>query len=191
MGKEDINLNRIENSTDSVICGWHGCREIGKFRAPISRQNLNQYYWFCLEHVRLYNSNWNYCEGMSEQCFEDLYRADTTWNRPTWPMTSGTKIGSYNKSFYLNYDTIFDSFDFIEQRGKTSDKLNTTISFTEKRALRLLGLEFPVSKEEVKARYKVLVKRHHPDRHGGDKDSVEMLKKINEAYETIMNLCVA
>ena len=95
MGKEDINLGRIENNTGSAFCGWQGCQEIGKFRAPISRQNLNQFYWFCLEHVRLYNSNWNYCEGMSEQCFEDLFRADATWNRPTWPMTSGTKIGVY------------------------------------------------------------------------------------------------
>ena len=191
MGKEDINLNRIENSTDPAFCGWQGCRVIGKFRAPISRQNLNQFYWFCLEHVRLYNSNWNYCEGMSEQCFEDSYRADATWNRPTWPMTSGNKISGYNKSIFLSFDTIFDPFDFVEQGGTPSDDLNATVSYTEKRALRLLGLEFPVPKEEVKARYKVLVKRHHPDRHGGDKDSEEMLKKINEAYETIMNLCVA
>jgi len=191
MAKEDINLSRIDNNSDPAFCGWQGCQEIGKFRAPISRQNLNQFYWFCLEHVRLYNSNWNYCEGMSEQCFEDLYRADATWNRPTWPMTSGTKIGGYNKSIFLNFDTIFDPFDFVGQRGKPSDEIYTTVSYAEKKAFKLLGLEFPTSKEEVKARYKVLVKLHHPDRHGGDKDSEEMLKKINEAYETIMNLCVA
>ena len=191
MGEEFINMDRIENNTDPAFCGWHGCREVGNFRAPISRQNLNQYYWFCLEHVRLYNSNWNYCEGMSEQCFEDSFKADVTWNRPTWPMTSGPGLGGYNQSGYLKFDTVFDPFDFVEQRGTPSDEFNTTTSYEEKRALRLLGLEFPVPKEEVKARYKVLVKRHHPDRHGGDKDSEEMLKKINEAYETIMNLCVA
>jgi len=106
-------------------------------------------------------------------------------------MTSGAKIGGYNKSIFLNFDTIFDPFDFVDQSATPSDELNTIVSYSEKRALRLLGLEFPVPKEEVKARYKVLVKRHHPDRHGGDKGSEEMLKKINEAYETIMNLYVA
>ncbi|MFZ0695495.1 MAG: DnaJ domain-containing protein, partial [Alphaproteobacteria bacterium] len=34
----------------------------------------------------------------------------------------------------------------------------------------------------IKARYKELVKRHHPDTHGGDKAAEEKLKLINEAY---------
>ena len=144
-------MNRTANPTNPSFCRWDGCREVGKFRAPVSRQNLTQFHWFCLEHVRLYNSTWNYCEGMSEQCFEASYRDDVTWNRPTWPMTSGTKLGGHNKRLFLNFDTIFDPFEFVDQRAKASHETNTVVSNTEKRALKLLGLEFPVSKEEIKA----------------------------------------
>jgi curved DNA-binding protein CbpA len=37
----------------------------------------------------------------------------------------------------------------------------------------------------LKARYKVLVKLHHPDAHGGDKEAEEKLKIINQAYTTL------
>ena len=37
----------------------------------------------------------------------------------------------------------------------------------------------------LKARYKVLVKLHHPDAHGGDKAAEEKLKIINQAYATL------
>ncbi len=49
----------------------------------------------------------------------------------------------------------------------------------------MLEVEPPITKERVKARYKALVKRHHPDANGGDKTSEERLKKINEAYSTL------
>ena len=41
---------------------------------------------------------------------------------------------------------------------------------------------------EVKARYKELVKRHHPDAHGGDKAAEEKLKTINIAYAELTRL---
>jgi len=37
----------------------------------------------------------------------------------------------------------------------------------------------------LKARYKTLVKLHHPDAHGGDKAAEEKLKIINQAYATL------
>jgi curved DNA-binding protein CbpA len=61
---------------------------------------------------------------------------------------------------------------------------------THERALRTLDLKFPVTVEAVKARYKTLVKRHHPDVNRGDKTAEERLKRINQAYETVMN-CLA
>ena len=45
----------------------------------------------------------------------------------------------------------------------------------------------PISAAAVKARYKELVKRHHPDANGGDKASEEKFKQITQAYETIMD----
>ena len=45
----------------------------------------------------------------------------------------------------------------------------------------------PVTRDAVKARYKALVKRHHPDANGGDKESEERLKVINQAYSALMH----
>jgi len=51
--------------------------------------------------------------------------------------------------------------------------------------LSVFGLEPPVTLDEVKARYKRLVKMTHPDRNGGDRAAEERLKSINEAYTTL------
>ena len=63
-----------------------GCAAQGEYRAPKSRQALNQYWWFCLEHVRAYNATWDYYRGMSPGEIEAQVRADTSWQRPTWPL---------------------------------------------------------------------------------------------------------
>ena len=63
-----------------------GCEALGEYRAPKSRRNLGDYWWFCLEHVRAYNSTWDYYKGMSPGEIEAQLRADTAWQRPSWPL---------------------------------------------------------------------------------------------------------
>ena len=69
-------------------CDMPGCPEAGEYRAPKSRTNLNDYHWFCLEHVRAYNAGWDFYKGMSPAEVEAQLRADTSWQRPTWPIGS-------------------------------------------------------------------------------------------------------
>ena len=52
--------------------------------------------------------------------------------------------------------------------------------------LKVLDLEPGSSRNELKARYKQLVKIHHPDLNGGDKKAEERLKLINEAYTYLL-----
>jgi DnaJ-class molecular chaperone len=52
--------------------------------------------------------------------------------------------------------------------------------------LQILDLQPPLTTEIVRARYKELVKRHHPDTNDGDKASEEKFKQISQAYQTIM-----
>ena len=68
------------------LCDAPGCEELGEHRAPRSREDLNNYYWFCMDHVRAYNARWNFYAGMNQQEIERQIRADTTWWRPTWPL---------------------------------------------------------------------------------------------------------
>ena len=55
----------------------------------------------------------------------------------------------------------------------------------EARALAIFDLEAPLNLTRLKARYKELVKLHHPDANGGDKLAEERLKDINEANATL------
>ena len=48
------------------FCDSPGCDALGEHRAPRSRDSLNHYYWFCLEHVRAYNARWNFYAGLSQ-----------------------------------------------------------------------------------------------------------------------------
>ena len=57
----------------------------------------------------------------------------------------------------------------------------------DKRLVALQDLPADATLQELKARYKQLAKRHHPDLHGGDKKAEERLKLINEAYTYLMD----
>jgi len=110
-----------------------------------------------------------------------MVRSDTVWQRPSWP------LGSLFTHRFNARNRIDDPFGFFEAEGKTRD-IDPSGPETEKaRALRVLELTPPTTVEKIKTRYKSLVKRHHPDTHGGDKASEDRLKEINLAYQTLMN----
>src|ERR1700733_7099351 len=67
-------------------CEAPGCSQHGEFRAPYARDRLDEYRWFCLEHVREYNKKWDYFAGLDAEAIEQHIRADTTWRRPVWPL---------------------------------------------------------------------------------------------------------
>ena len=52
----------------------------------------------------------------------------------------------------------------------------------ERKALYTLGLEPGVGREEIKKKFKELVKRHHPDANGGDRGSEDKLREIIAAH---------
>src|SRR5215211_2587999 len=70
-------------------CDAPDCLGEGHYRAPKSRHELYDYYWFCLDHVKEYNKAWDYCRGLSHQEFEHLIRTSTVGDRPTWPLGLG------------------------------------------------------------------------------------------------------
>lgn len=50
---------------------------------------------------------------------------------------------------------------------------------------KILGLGKSATADEIKAAFKKLAKRYHPDRNPGDKASEEKFKEISEAYEVL------
>ncbi|MGE5547128.1 MAG: J domain-containing protein [Solirubrobacterales bacterium] len=159
-------------------CDHPGCTQGGEFRAPRSRDHLNEYYWFCLDHVRAYNASWDYYKGMSSDEIEAEIRNSTTWQRPTWPL--GSKTSSRKFSFAMN-----DPFGFFEDDAEEAARARPPSP--EEQAMKVLELEGPLTLATLKARYKKLVKRHHPDANGGDKAAEEKFKEINHAYTVLLN----
>ena len=58
----------------------------------------------------------------------------------------------------------------------------------ERKALDALGLEPNASAHDVKSRFKMLVKRHHPDANGGDRSSEDLLREIIQAYKYLKSV---
>lgn len=173
-------------------CEWPSCADVGEYRAPRSRDELNVFRWFCLGHVREYNKSWNYYDGMSEIEVEEDVRRDTVWNRPTWQL--GTQLGpdSFDKAndpfnLFTNGRTGGNGASGQKKNGQESDEtpVRPPINAEEERAYKTLELEYPVSVDDVKSRYKLLVKAHHPDANKGAKESEERLKVINQAYSVL------
>lgn len=158
------------------------CACAGEFRAPKSRTELNQYWWFCLDHVREYNARWDFYRGMTPGQIEAQTRSDTGWQRPTWPLGS---IGKANAEDPL----LRDPLDLLGagrvRRDRPAAAPATATPAALREPMQALGLDWPVSLEALKARYKELAKRHHPDANGGDRASEERLKTINLAYAAI------
>ena len=59
------------------------------------------------------------------------------------------------------------------------------LTAAERNALGVLELSWPLTRADVKSRYKELVKLHHPDANGGAREAEEKLKQINAAYSTL------
>jgi DnaJ-domain-containing protein 1 len=52
----------------------------------------------------------------------------------------------------------------------------------ERKALQVMGLSAEAKLDDVKAKYKALVKQHHPDANGGDRSTEDRLIEIIKAY---------
>jgi hypothetical protein len=149
---------------------------------------LRDFYHFCLEHVRAYNQCWNFFSGMSQPEIEAYLREDVTWHRPTWPMGNGDPCHPEGWRWQDPFEVFINGSGTNGTHGASEwDRRSTRLGTTE-RMFAALDLTPGATRAELKARYKQLVKRHHPDLHGGDKKAEERLKLINEAYTYLMDL---
>lgn len=177
---------------DMRVCEHPDCTAEGGYRAPRSRDPESGHYWFCLDHVREYNANWDFFRGMSADDVERYIRNNATWQRPTWKI--GTKPGDDFFGAFVKDDLGLLSEvglgpEARAQRKRKAEEQRVNPDSPEGRyiaALAILDLKPGATEKEIKARYKELAKRHHPDRNGGDKAAEERLKEINQAYTVLV-----
>lgn len=179
-------FDQEEPQKTSNLCEMPGCIQTAEHKAPKDR-SLNHYWHFCLDHVREYNSAWNYFVGMSDhEIYEHMYKS-SLWDRPTW---------SFKHKFHDFDEMVRDKAWHAAMGDEAGDpapnetrrsRIKIDPFSPEGQALETMGLEPPVNLEEIKSRYKKLMKEHHPDLRKGDKESEELVKKINMAY-TILKM---
>jgi len=71
--------------TSTRACDHAGCAAAGQYRAPKSPDHLDEYFWFCRDHVREYNLKWNFFQGQTDEDFQKFLDKDRLWGRETKP----------------------------------------------------------------------------------------------------------
>ena len=153
-------------------CDMPGCTHAGEHKAPKNR-GLNEYYWFCMDHIREYNKAWNYYAGMSAEEIEWERRKDTIWQRPTWPFSRGDSLGGAGSQ----------ASSAQKERARPGRRPANT---AECHAASTLGLETPYTKASLKSCYRSRAKAAHPDLNPDDPRAEERFKELREAYMTLL-----
>lgn len=189
---QDLRVKRQPVVKPTRACDKPGCEAGGSHKAPKSRTSLNDYYWFCLDHVREYNQSWDFFKGMTPGEIEAYQRATLTGLRPTWKMhdkakgPSNPKLQFYFRGAYVDPFLIFDDGPGVQPNSAGAANRNGTgerrLSKMQATSLDTLGLEPSATLQDVKARFKELVKRYHPDANGGDRGAEERLGQVIKAY---------
>lgn len=173
------------------LCDNADCPQEGLYKAPKNAGSLNNYYWFCLEHVREYNARWNYYKDKNAHEVEYLNRDDVTWQRPTWPFGMNPQDRFRSFSFYDPHDILGYGTNFSPFNENTDQTPYYSSHSAEGKAIALFDITLPLDIKMIKARYLELVKKYHPDRNGGCKVAEEKLKTINQAFEVLKRVFAA
>lgn len=171
-------------------CDVEGCDLIGKYRAPKSPKNVEEFSWFCLKHVKEYNRKWNFFEGHSQQELENQFKADSVWERKTSPLNNDyneDKIQAEGKAWArLGLEDPYKLFS-NKEKTKAIPKKNFSkrLPASEKKALDILGASDNSTKSELRKIYKEMVKDLHPDRNSGSRADEDRLSEVVWAWDQI------
>jgi curved DNA-binding protein CbpA len=174
--------------TGGPACEWSGCKEIATNRAPKGKQNDKEYWRFCLKHAREYNQSYNFFKGMNDSDVLAYQKDALTGHRPTWKMGTGKRSARQD---FRTMGTGTDTFGLFGEGLRNEQQKREEarpVRNAERKALSALGLEAGASPSQVKARFKELVKRHHPDANGGDRSTEDRLIEVIKSYNYLKSV---
>lgn len=178
--------------SDGRLCNAPGCEEPGEFRAPGIRTSgfdgPGDYRWFCLEHVRQFNSGYDFFAGMTADEILAAQSPLAGWERETRAFRPDAGIDAAPR--WSDFD---DPLDAISARARVrrSDHVRAAqaarrgISPDERKAYDALDLDYGADRRALRGRYSELVRQYHPDRNGGDRSHEGRLQQIVEAYNLL------
>ena len=179
--------------SDAPRCDHPGCARGGEFRAPKGRGREGQFFRFCMEHVKAYNATYNYFAGMDDAALAAYQKQEEIGHRPTWKLGVNSKAARMaQKGRVANGGAgpdLSDAFNlFGARRAQQAARQEPRVGVLAMKALETLGLDDSADSAAIKARYKELVKRFHPDANGGDRSREGTLQEILKAYQQLKSV---
>ncbi len=176
-------ITQVLDDLSQKVSGVSGVREYLKEVYNSQKENVDNAYETARNYKRAFNLNYDTCVARLT-FFLNLAYIDGEFNKSEQDVIRNIAYG-----FGIDKETLdeiiykFDSF-YGSRFGADSDEVSR-----ENDAFEVLGLSKNASLDEVKARYKELVRQYHPDilmGRGESKDVIERstkkLQEINEAY---------
>ncbi len=171
------------------LCAEPGCDQPGEFRAPLldgtsaGRDGPGEYRWLCLDHVREFNTKYNFFNGMSADEIHEAQRPYAGWERETRAFAAN---GADRPPRWADFSDPLDAIGarFRERvANERQRKDGKPLSGADRRALKVLGLDNDVDRKGLRQRYSELVRKFHPDRNGGDRSMEKALQEVIAAYQ--------
>ena len=176
-------ITQVLDDLSQKVSGVSGVREYLKEVYNSQKENVNNAYETARNYKRAFNLNYDTCVARLT-FFLNLAYIDGEFNKSEQDVIRNIAYG-----FGIDKETLdeiiykFDSF-YGSRFGTNRNDMSQ-----ENDAFEVLGLSKNATLEEVKARYKELVRQYHPDilmGRGESKEVIERstkkLQEINEAY---------
>ena len=170
--------------TSQRQCEAPGCEEIGQYRAPKGPDNLDDFHWFCREHVREYNLKWNFFEGTTEAEMNAQMDRDRVWDRPTKPLKQSAEERAWARLGVDDPHQVLGQ-NATQNPGRGSGTKGRKLPPTERRAVEILEVQDNATKPEIRKAYKALIKVLHPDMNGGDRSDEDRLQEVVWAWDQL------
>ncbi len=165
-------------------CDYPGCREKAAFRAPKSPDLLDEFFWFCKDHIREYNLKWNFFQGTTDDEFQKFLDKDRVWERETKPF-SRQGDGNAWARLGVNDPMALLGEKATQNPGRVQSAATRKLPATERKAIEILDARDTMSKTEIRKVYKGLIKVLHPDMNGGDRSHEEQLQEVVWAWDQL------
>ena len=174
---------RVEGSRQ--LCAEPGCEAPGEFRAPVPGgrrpgfDGPGDWRFLCLDHVRAFNTGYNFFTGMSTEEIEAEQTPYGGWDRETRAFSPGAGSAPRWADFVDPLDAIGARFARAADKDRKDGR---PLSDSDRKAMKVLGLDKDADRRALRTRYAELVRRYHPDRNGGDRSHEKALQDVISAY---------
>lgn len=170
------------SETSTRACEHEGCELPGKFRAPRAPDVLDEFKWFCQEHVREYNLKWNFFSNTTEAEINAQMSKDKVWERETRSFTDPEARAWARLGIEDPHQVLGENATKNPGKAKSGTR---RLPPTERRAVEILDVTDISTKADIRKAYKALIKVLHPDMNGGDRSQEEQLQEVVWAWDQI------